>query len=160
MTPRTLEEQLKLTWKHLPSVSAKLAFLTAVRDPYSGKYIHEGWTHFGSSEEIHEMLRSTHRALFEMLCALSISALCAELNMYFTTLSSPQKETVRLWRELEPFREMVPEGISVEERDFFVSQMRAAMAVLVIAPDWSLLREPASLQFRQPDQLFQPHRGS
>src|SRR5690349_7762109 len=111
MTPRTLEEQLKLIWKHLPSVFAKLAFLTAVRDPYTGKYVHEGWTHYGSSDEIHEMLRSTHRAFFDILCGLSIPELCAELEMYFKTLSSSQGKTVRLWREFEPYRDMVPEGI-------------------------------------------------
>src|SRR5260370_2431922 len=111
MIQRTLEEQLKLTWKHLPSVFAKLAFLTAIRDPYAGKYMHEGWASFGSSEEIHEMLRSTHCALFDQLSGLPIRQLCAEVETYFQSLSEPAQHTSRLWNALESYRDMIPEGI-------------------------------------------------
>lgn len=151
MITGTLEQQLRLAFKHLPSVFARLAFLTALRDPYTGKYMHEGWASIESSEEIHDMLRSTHCELFDVVSGRSIPQLCAELEKYFESLSAQPHQTYKLWKQLEPYREMVPEGTCDEAKEFFVSQMRAAVAVLIIAPDWVPLREPAASRFLRPD---------
>ncbi len=157
MTPRALEEHLNLSLKHLPGAFAKLAFLTAVRDPYTGKYLHEGWTSLASFEEIHEMLRSTHNGVFEFVSGLAMPELCAELKSYFDSLPAPFRQTAQLWSELESYREMIPEGTCIEGREFFVSQMRAAVAILISLPDWHPIQERGAWRHRQPDQQFLPH---
>jgi hypothetical protein len=155
MNPRPLEEHLELALEHLPTALAKLAFLTAVRDPYTGKYLHEGWSSMGSSEEIHELLRRTHHEVFEDVSGLPIAQLCAELERYFDSLATRLQDTARLWSELESYREMIPEGICNEGRELFASQMRAAVAVLISAPDWPRMRELSSWRLPRPDQQFQ-----
>ena len=157
MTPRTLEELLDLSLKHLPTAFARLAFIAALRDPYIGRYLHEGWTSIGSFEEIHEVLRSRHYGMFELVSGFPMPKLCAELKRYFDSLSTPREQTARLWSELESYREMIPAGTSTEEREFFVSQMRAAVAVLITVPDWNQLRELSSWQLPQLDQQFPRH---
>jgi hypothetical protein len=156
MYTRTLEENLELTFRQLPTAFAKLVFLATVRDPYTGKYLHEGWTTVGSSEEIHSLLRDTHHEVFEFVCSMPIMRLCGELRGYLRSLSAPWRNTIRLWDELESYREMIPQGVSIEEREFFISQMQVGLAVLTQAPDWAQ-RELSSWQFLPPAQQLRRH---
>lgn len=156
MRMRSLEENLELSFRHLPTAFAKLAFLSTVRDPYTGKYLHEGWTLIESSEEIHNLLRDTHREVFEFVCSMPMARLCGELRGYLRSFSAPWQDTVRLWNELESYREMIPQGVCNEEREFFISQMRVALEVLGQAPDWAQ-RELSSWQFLQLDQQLRRH---
>lgn len=156
MRMRTLEESLTLSFDHLPTAFAKLAFLSTVRDPYTGKYLHEGWTSMGSSEEIHRLLRGAHHEIFQFVCGMPIPRLCSELHNYLRSLSTPWEETIRVWNELETYREMIPQGICLEEREFFISQMHVALDVLATAPDW-VQRGLSSWRFPQPAQQLRRH---
>jgi hypothetical protein len=156
MVNKTVDQHLEATLDHLPSAFAKLAFLAAVRDPYTGKYLHEGWTSSGSPEAIHETLRRAHLEVFEFVCSMPIPQLCADLNSYLCGLSVPFEQTVRVWREVESYRDMMPQGICAEEREFFVHQLQMALRVLLTAPDWAQ-REVTSWRFLQPDQQFRRH---
>jgi hypothetical protein len=156
MNSRSLSEQLELTLDRLPMAWARLAFLTAVRDPYTGKYLHEGWVSMDSPQEIHRILRNAHHEVFEFICSMPIAQFCAEVDGYLRSLSSSWEETLRVWRELESYREMIPQGICVEEREFFVSQMQVALDVLATAPDWAR-RELASWRFLPPAQQLRRH---
>jgi hypothetical protein len=156
MNPRSLSEQLEISLERLPIAFAKLAFLTSVRDPYTGEYLHEGWASMGAPEEIHRILRNAHHEVFEFVCSMPIAQLCAEVDGYLRSLPANREQTLRVWRELESYREMVPQGVCAEEREFFVSQMQGAVEVLTTAPDWAR-RELASWRFLPPDQRFQRH---
>jgi hypothetical protein len=81
---------------------------------------------------------------------------CAEVDGYLRSLPSSWEETLRVWRELESYREMIPQGICVEEREFFVSQMHVALDVLSTAPDWPR-RELSSWRFLPPAQQLRRH---
>jgi hypothetical protein len=156
MIHKTIEQHLELALDHLPTSFARLAFLAAVRDPYTGRYLHEGWTLIGSREKIHQILRSVHAEIFELVCSMPIPELCAELNGYFRGLSVPFEESVRVWSESESYRDMLPQGICADEREFFISQMRTALRILLTAPDWAQ-REVTSWRFLQPGQQFRRH---
>jgi hypothetical protein len=130
--------------------------LATVRNPYTGKYLHEGWSLFGSSEEIHSLLRDTHHEVFEFVCSMPIARLCGELGAYLRSLSAPWQDTIRLWNELEGCREMIPQGACIEEREFFTSQMQVALQVLAQAPDWARW-ELSSWQFLPPAQQLRRH---
>lgn len=156
MIRKTIEQHLEAALDQLPTSFAKLAFLAAVRDPYTGRYLHEGWTSLASQEEIHKTLRRAHEEIFDLVCSMPMPELCAELNSYFSAASVPFGESVRVWSELESYRKMMPLGVCAEEREFFLSQMRLAMNVLITAPDWAR-REVTSWQFLQPDQQFRRH---
>lgn len=156
MNPTSLPRQLELSLEHLPTAFSKLAFLTAVRDPYTGKYLHEGWVSMGSPEEIHKLLRDSHHEVFEFVSGMPLMRLCGELFGYLRSISTPWKQTIRVWYELESYREMIPEGLCAEEREFFNSQMQAALHVIANAPDWAA-RELSSSRFPPPDQQLRRH---
>lgn len=157
MIPKKLEEHLDLTLNCLPTSFSQLAFLSSVRDPYNGRYLHEGWVSLASPDEVHEVLRRLHQEVFELALRLPLLALCGELKRYLESLSESREETARLWMELESYREMTPQGVSAVAREFFFSQMRAALAVVITAPEWS--RIPVQISSQHPPLVpqFQRH---
>jgi len=136
MLVHTIEDELALTLNVLPTAFSKLSFLTTVRDPHTGRYLHEGWLPWSSRDEIHELLRKAHEEVFENVLNLTMPLLCGELRSYLDSISDSCERTARFWLELESYREMVPEGVCVQAHDFFHSQMRMSLKVLLTAPDW------------------------
>lgn len=157
MIPKKLEEHLDLTLNCLPTSFSQLAFFASVRDPYNGRYLHEGWLSLASPDEVHEVLRRLHQEVFELVLRLPVSLLSGELKRYLESLSESQEETVRLWQELESYREMTPQGVSAVARELFVSQMKAALGVLLNAPDWPRTPARSSSQHQPLVPQFQRH---
>ena len=131
---------------------AALVFFGSLRDAYSGQYLHEGWGQMASAEEIHSVLRETHQSLFDSVVRLSLIDLSKQLRMHFQSLNQPERETSVWWLEVEPFRDLIPQGCSVVVRELFVSEVKTALEVLCHAPGWSELAAPAASPQRQPDR--------
>jgi hypothetical protein len=128
----------------LPSPFAQLAFLASLRDPYTGHYLHEGWATVCSPAEVNLALRQTHRDVFQSVASLPLVALSRELRKHFKSLEETERRAATLWLETEPYYEMIPEGCSSLSRRFFISQVRFALEILIHAPSWEYLEEPAS----------------
>lgn len=140
----------------LSSPFAKLVFLTSVRDPYTGHYIHEGWAHCSSPQEVHEMLREAHRIAFESLLELSVVEIARELRRHFESLDQVESSVASLWIDLEPYREMIPQGSPEISRRFFTSQVHLGLELLLCDPEWAPLKEPVASQLQQPDPQPRP----
>ena len=123
---------------------AALVFFGSLRDAYSGRYLHEGWGQMASAEEIHSVLSETHQSLFNSVVRLSLIDLSKQLRMHFQALNQPERETSVRWLEVEPFRDLIPQGCSVVVRELFVSEVKTALEVLCHAPEWSELAVPAA----------------
>jgi len=131
---------------------ARLVFLGSLRDAYTGRYLHEGWGQVASADEIHQTLRGVHREVFVSMLNLPLLDVARELRLHFRSLGQLERETAFFWLETEPFRELVPQGCSALLRELFVSQVTAALEVLLRAPDWPELSEPVALPPPLPDQ--------
>jgi len=132
---------------------AALMFFGSLRDAYSGHYLHEGWGQMASPEEIHSVLSETHQSLFNSVVRLSLIDLSKQLRMHFQSLNQPERETSVRWLEVEPFRDLIPQGCSAVVRELFVSEVKTALEVLCHAPEWSeLALAPAALPQRQLDR--------
>lgn len=123
---------------------ACLVFVGSLRDAYTGRYIHEGWSGLGSETEIHATLRDVHCLVFEWVLRLSVIELGRELRRHFRSLGSPEPDAARLWLEIEPFRDLIPQGCSRALREFFISQVRNALEILRRAPEWPELAGPVA----------------
>lgn len=131
---------------------ARLVFVGSLRDAYSGRYLHEGWSGIASGEEVHATLRNVHHATFASVLRLPLLDLSRELRRHFRSLNQPENETALLWLEIEPFRDLIPQGCLPEWRELFVSQVRIGLKVLQRAPDWTELSEPIASPPPPPDQ--------
>jgi hypothetical protein len=135
----------------------KLIFVTSLRDPYSGRYFHEGWANMFTKEIIHGSLVGMHQTLFEMVLDLSLPELCGSLRQHFALFKEEKEAKVaQFWLEASPFGQMIPEGTSPLIRRFFVSKVRTALEVLVHAPNWEYLERPFSSPPPPPDPQFRP----
>ena len=134
----------------------KLIFVTSLRDPYSGRYFHEGWANTFSKEAIHGSLVVTHQTLFEFVMDLSLPDLCGALRQHFALFKEEEARVARFWLEASPFCQMVPEGTSPLIRRFFVSKIRTALEVLVHAPNWAYLERPIACPPPLPDPQSPP----
>ncbi len=141
----------------LPTPFAQLAFLASLRDPYTGHYLHEGWATVCSPAEVNVALRETHHDVFQSVANLSLVALSRELRKHFKSLEEAERRAATLWLETEPYYEMIPEGCSPLSRKFFISQVRFALELLIHAPSWEYLEEPASSPRRQPVPISRHH---
>jgi len=160
LSAERLDRYLQRALDSLDGPFAKLAFLASLRDPYTGRYLHEGWSAVLPAELVHDALRDTHRSVFHKAVDLGLPDLCNELRAHFRLLGEEETRVAKLWLETEPYYELVPEGCPQLPRKFFITQIRAALAVLVRAPNWRFLREPVASpppQFDPPPQPRWPN---
>ncbi len=153
--PRALSHYVGNALASLSTPLAQLVFLAALRDPYTGRYLHEGWESVASPEEVHRALVDTHQDVFDSMGRLALATLCDELQLHFQSLLQPGHGVAKLWLEVEPFREMIPEGCTRLEREFFISQMKAALQILARAPHCT--PEPGAWPPQPPGRRFQRH---
>jgi len=123
----------------LPTTLAKLIYLASLRDSYAGTYLHEGWITMAAPMELDHTLCQLHLKTFNELCDLRLDELCRELRTHLDPIGSPIRDVAGVWLELEPYREMIPRGCSRLQRSLFISQIGAALRVLVCSPDLALL---------------------
>ncbi len=76
--PEALRRQLEYSLEWLPTPFDRLVFLTSPRDPYTGRYMQEGWAIIAIADEIHQALREARREIFSALIALLLSFLLLE----------------------------------------------------------------------------------
>lgn len=131
---------------------ARLVFVGSLRDAYTGRYLHEGWGQVSSAAEVHATLRGVHSEVFVSVLNLSLLDLARELRLHFLSLSQPESETAFLWLEIEPFRDLIPQGCSLSSRELFISQITTALEVLRRAPDLPELSAPVASPPPLPDQ--------
>ena len=134
-----LRKLLQRTMAALDTPFERLVFLASIRDSYTGRYLHEGWAQAAGAEEIHETARQMHCAAFHSLLQSTLLDLGAAVRRHFHGLGGEEAGMARAWLENEPYREMLPAGCTAMEREFFVSQMRLALALVAESPTSSAL---------------------
>jgi hypothetical protein len=134
------------------SMFDRLVFLGSLRNSYDGRYGHEGWSGVAVDSEIHSAVSDFHRSVFRFLLRLSVIELSKELRLHFRSNSCPENHAARIWLEIEPFRELIPQGCSPAMRELFISQIRTALELLLRSPDWSELDGPVASPRLQLDQ--------
>jgi hypothetical protein len=145
-----LKRHLNRALESLEDPLAQLVFITSMRDPYTGIYMHEGWTEVSSIEAVHTALIDTHRHVFESVLDLRLPDLCSVLRKHFSSLGEKELTVAKLWLEMAPFNEMVPAGCTPLTRRFFISQVHFALEVLIQAPTLTNWGEPISSPPLQP----------
>jgi hypothetical protein len=134
----------------------KLIFVTSLRDPYSGRYFHEGWANLFEKDAVHGSLVGLHQTLFDVILNLPLPELCGALRKHFALFKEEEGKIARSWLESSPYCQMIPEGTSPLIRKLFVSRVRTALEVLVHAPNWGHLEKPASFPQPPPDPQPRP----
>ena len=118
------------TLRHIPTVVGRLAYLSQLRNPNSGRYEHHGLAAVVGRAEAEKALRSSHLAIFEEWVQFSLEEQKADLDLHFSTLDVPRREIVETWILAGTYNSLVPASVHGVERDVFLSDMRALLEIL------------------------------
>ncbi len=109
---------------------ARLIYLASMRDYNTGQYHHEGLACMFTESVAGKAIASCHRDIFRRLVLCSVKELVEQLELYARSNCSTAAELVRIWEKLQPYRVTVPSECSPLAACFFVSNIRAALAIL------------------------------
>lgn len=109
---------------------ARLIYLASMRDYNTGEYHHEGLACMFTESVAGRAIASCHRDVFRRLVLCPVKELVEQLELYASSNCSTSSELVRIWERLQPYRVTVPLECTPLAARFFVSNIRAALAVL------------------------------
>jgi len=109
---------------------ARLIYLASMRDYNTGVYHHDGLARMFTEDISGRAIASCHREVFERLVLLPLKGLVEQLELYAASNCSTSSELVRTWEKLQPYRVTVPLECSQVAARLFVSNIRAALAIL------------------------------
>jgi hypothetical protein len=109
---------------------AKLVYLSSTRDYLTGRYYHDGlaFRFTGAIAEI--AVGFCHQVLFERMVTAPLGELVRELEVFLRSQAAKPGEVLDTWKELQPFRMLVPQTSNPISKEFFFSNVRVALAAL------------------------------
>lgn len=109
---------------------ARLVYLASMRNYNTGEYHHEGLACRFTEGVARRAIACCHRDVFRRVVFCSLKELVEQLELYASSNCSTSAELVRVWEKLQPYRVVVPLGCGLLAARLFVSNVRAALAVL------------------------------
>lgn len=119
-----------LSKMHVPL--ERLVYLASLRDYSCGRYFHDGLMLRFSEQVAGEALKQEHMEVFRELAHTPLQDLVRQLNRYLDSSHEDKAESLRTWECLEPYRVAVPVGADGLAIRMFLSNIRIAVAILVM----------------------------
>lgn len=116
--------------RQLPSTIARLAYLSALRDPNSGVYAHPVSSRGAGRLEIDRLLRAMHEEAFSEWLKYSLEKQKADLDLYFSSLDCSKATALETWLRTESYHSLVPASASSVERPLFFSDLEALLRLM------------------------------
>lgn len=114
----------------LPGDFSRLIYLASSRDLSNGLYSHDGLAfHFGETTAS-EAMATCHREIFERLLFYSLEQLIEELESYISSTHITSEEVLKTWEKLQSYRVTIPLGCDELAAEFFISNVKMAVAIL------------------------------
>jgi hypothetical protein len=118
------------TLSQIPSCLGRLAYLSSLRIPNTGRYEHHGLAlKFGDSET-DKTLRKTHNESFSEWLNYSMEQQKADLELYLSAQEGEKREILENWAALMPYRYYVPASVREPERMLYVSDLEILLKIL------------------------------
>jgi hypothetical protein len=109
---------------------AKLVYLASTRDYLTGHYYHDGLA-FRFNEPVAELaLALSHHEVFDRITEASFHSLVQEMELFLQTTRAEPSKVVAIWKNLQPYRMLIPGDCDRIACEFFFSNLKMALAVL------------------------------
>ena len=131
-------------WKHtlsqIPTLLGRIFYLASLRDPNTGRYEHHGLAAIYGEESAHETLTASHLSIFSEWLRFSLEMQKADLDLYLSSLAEVRRSVLTAWVQLTPYRNVIPALAAAADRELFLADLDALLAVLkneygVVLPD-------------------------
>ena len=127
---KLMKDLSERTLAHVPCEFGKLTYLTSLRDLGSGRYSHAGLEALYPEKAVQETLLQAHREIFMRVLEMPLEKQEADLALCLRAFEGDFLETIRLWRELEFYRSMIPSGLPQYVRTLFCSNVTTLLGIL------------------------------
>ena len=118
------------TLAQVPTTFGRIAYLTARRDPDTGRYVHFGLAQIYSDEEADQALGQSHLEAFREWLNFPLEQQKRDLEEYLGTLGKDQRGVLDAWARLATYRNLLPAGSSEAERQLFVTDLELILDLL------------------------------
>jgi hypothetical protein len=121
-------------WRHtlsqIPAVFGRLVYLSALRNPNSGRYEHHGLALVFGPDEASRALKKSHKQVFADWLRFNIEQQMADLELYLSDLPEDKKTVLRAWTKLMPYKNLVPSNARTVETRLYLSDLKAILETL------------------------------
>lgn len=118
------------TLARLPGDFSRLVYLASSRDLSNGLYSHDGLAfHFGETV-VSKAMAACHREIFDRLVFCSLEELIEEVESYISSTHERSEEVLKTWENLQSYRVTIPLGCDELVAEFFISNVKMAVAIL------------------------------
>lgn len=109
---------------------ARLLYTASLRDLSSGRYEHHGLAALYPDEAVQQALELCHEQIFERILEMPLEKQLEDLRNCLSGMAGGLTAVVSHWRQLEPYRVLLPENAPDYLKELFFSNLRALLEIL------------------------------
>ena len=114
----------------IPGPFARLVYVASLRDLSSGRYEHQGLVALYPEEAVQQALELCHEQIFERILEMPLEKQLDDLRNCLAAMEGGLPAVVSHWRQLEPYRVLLPESAPGYLKELFFSNLRALLEIL------------------------------
>jgi hypothetical protein len=114
----------------IPGSFARLVYVASLRDLSSGRYEHQGLVALYPEEAVQQALELCHEQIFERILEMPLEKQLEDLRNCLAAMEGGLPAVVSHWRQLEPYRVLLPESAPGYLKELFFSNLRALLEIL------------------------------
>jgi len=114
----------------IPGPYARLIYVSSLRDLSSGRYEHQGLAALYPEEAVQQALELCHEQIFERILEMPLEKQLEDLRDCLKAMEGELPAVVSHWRQLEPYRVLLPEHAPGYLKELFFSNLRALLEIL------------------------------
>lgn len=118
------------TLSQIPSVFGRLVYISALRDPNTGRYEHHGLALVFGADEANRALRKNHSLAFAEWLSYDIERQKADLDLYLSAIFEEKATVLETWLRLTPYRNLMPNSVKPAERRLYLADFKAILELL------------------------------
>ena len=118
------------TLAQIPSVFGRLVYLSSLRDPNTGRYLHHGLALVFGEDEARKALRKSHERAFAEWLSFNLEEQQADLRLYLSDVSEDKRTVLETWQKLEPYKSLLPKSAKSVERQLYLADLTILLALL------------------------------
>ena len=109
---------------------ARLVYVASLRDLSSGRYEHQGLAALYPDGAVQQALELCHEQIFERILEMPLEKQLEDLRNCLAAMEGGLASVVSHWRQLEPYRVLLPENAPDYLKELFFSNLRALLEIL------------------------------
>ena len=109
---------------------ARLVYVASLRDLSSGRYEHQVLAALYPEGAVQQALELCHEQIFERILEMLLEKQLEDLRHCLSAMEGGLAAVVSHWRQLEPYRVLLPGNAPDYLRELFFSNLRALLEIL------------------------------